>query len=156
MKTFTLFTLLFSLFASTYAFAQTKEEQNKLFQATYNQSKVLIQSKDYTFVGEMVYDNKTREGLKSDFNSITIKKSRVSGALATLSSDNRTFDLNGKIEGYKVSFDDEKQQISIRFTVKTESQPLEVRIDIKPNGNAFLEVKRKSSSASYKGKLKSL
>ena len=155
MKTFTLFTLLFSLFTTTCSFAQTKEAQNKLFQDTYNQSKVLVQSQDYTFVGDMVYKNKTRERLKADFNSITIKKTEVSGALATLSSENRTFDLNGTIEDYKVLFDDDKQQISIQFNVKSEFQTLEVRIEVKPNGNAFLVVKGKSSSASYTGKLKS-
>jgi hypothetical protein len=156
MKTFTLFTLLFSLFATTYAFAQTKEEQNKLFRDTYNQSKMLVESQDYSSVGDMVYKNKTRERLKADSNTISVKKTEVSGTLATLSSENKTFKLNGTIEDYKVSFDDEKQQISIRFTVKSESQPLEVSIEVKPNGNAFLEVKSRSSSASYIGKLKNL
>jgi hypothetical protein len=156
MKTFTLIAFIFSLFATTHTLAQTKENQNKLFKSNYNQSKVLVQSRDFSFVGDMVYENKTRERLNADSNTISIKTAKVSGILTALTSKNETFNFNGAIEDYKVLYDDEKQQILIQFNVKTATQTLNVRIEVKPNTNAFLEVKSKSSSASYVGKLKSL
>lgn len=154
MKKFTLFTVLFSLCAISYSTAQVKEKQQAQFETTYNQSKAIVQSQDYSFVGEMVYEDKTRERLNSESNTIVIQKSQVSGTLASLTSEGEIFNLNGSIQDYKVSFSDDTQEISIQFKVKSESNFSEVQIDVKPNGNAFLEFKSLNSSASYTGKIK--
>ncbi len=142
---------------TTHMSAQTKEKQNKIFEATYHQSKTRVQSQQYTFVAEMVYENKTRERLNGDSNSISVNKTKVEGTLTTLTSENKTFNLNGIIEDYNVSFDDDTQQISIQFNVKSLGQPLEVLVDVKPNGNVFLVLKsRGKPTTCYVGELEKL
>ena len=103
----------------------------------------------------MVYNNKKRERLNSDSNTIVINKSEVSGSVISLISDNKTFDVTGTIVNYKTSFDDDKEQISITINIKTSTQMLDMFIDIKSEGNAFLTVSTGNyNTISWTGKLK--
>jgi hypothetical protein len=156
MKKLVLLAILFSLFASTYTCAQIKETQKEKFQSTYTSSKAIVETQHYNFVGELVYNNKKREKLSNDSNTIAIKKSEISGKVISLQSENKSFDVNGTVENYKASFDDDKQHIRIQFTVKTTTQTLEIFIDIKPNGNAFLTVSSGNyNTISWTGKIES-
>lgn len=155
MKKLILLALLFSLSVTSFTCAQAKETQKAKFQTTYNRSKAIVETLRYNFVGEMVYSNKNREKLSDDSNTIMINKSKVSGKVISLSTENKSFDVNGTIENYKASFDDDKQQIAIQFNVKTATQTLEFFIDIKPNGNAFLTVSSGNyNTISWVGKIK--
>lgn len=155
MKKLILLAILFSLSVTTFTCAQAKVTQEEMFQATYNSSKAIVETQQYNFIGEMVYSNKNREKLSSDSNTITINKTYVTGKMISLSNENKSFDVNGTIENYKVSFDDEKQHVAIQFNVKTTAQTLEFFIDIKPNGNAFLTVSSGNYNAiSWVGKIK--
>lgn len=152
-----LLTFLFSLSTTTNVSSQTKVEQKKAFQATYNQSKSIVQSEEYRFVAELVYENKTRERIDSDSNSLIIENAYVKGSLSSLSAQNKTFSFNATIENYKVSFDDNMQQISIQFVAKSSTQSTEITIDVKRNGNAFLVIKNAGKPvAYYTGKLKTI
>ena len=155
MKKLILLAILFSFLPTTYNFAQTKEIQKVKFQDNYQKAKELVKTRHFSFVGEMVYNNKKRERLNSDSNTIVINKSEVSGSVISLISDNKTFDVTGTIVNYKTSFDDDKEQISITINIKTSTQMLDMFIDIKSEGNAFLTVSTGNyNTISWTGKLK--
>ena len=146
-----LLTILLSISATTYTCAQTRVSQKEKFQATYNNSKALVKSLTFKYVGEVVYNNKQREMLDGNTNTISIDKSKVSGQVVSLSNANKTFDIEGELENYKVSFNDDNQRISIEFSVNT----YQVFIDIKPNGNAFLTVSDNiGNNISWTGRIK--
>ncbi|WP_339751618.1 DUF4251 domain-containing protein [uncultured Winogradskyella sp.] len=151
MKNLLLLTILLSISATTYTCAQTRVSQKEKFQATYNNSKALVKSLTFKYVGEVVYNNKQREMLDGNTNTISIDKSKVSGQVVSLSNANKTFDIEGELENYKVSFNDDNQRISIEFSVNT----YQVFIDIKPNGNAFLTVSDNiGNNISWTGRIK--
>ncbi len=136
MKNLVFLVILFSFSATTFCTAQTKAAQKEKFQATYNSSKALVQTQTYQFVGEVAFQNNKREKLDSDSNTVTVNKSQISGQVVSLSQVNKRFDFHGSVEKYQVSFNDDKQQISIEFNVNKDH----VVIAIKPNGKAFLTV----------------
>ena len=120
-----------------------------MFQSTYNEVKALVQSKDYKFAGEVVFNNKKRTRLDQALNTITISENEVSGQVSSL--DNKTVAINGKITNYNVNFDDDSQKISIEFNVEN----MKVYIDIKPNGNAFLTIRSGVDDITQAGKVES-
>ncbi|BAO77402.1 DUF4251 domain-containing protein [Winogradskyella sp. PG-2] len=149
MKKIILLVAIFSISATTYSCAQSKSTQKEKFQSTYNNSKALVENHTYQFVGDLVYNNKRREKL-GDNAIININKSSVSGEMVGLTNDRKSFIIDGKIEGYKNEFNDEKQHISIEFSVGERK----VFIDIKPNGNAFLTVSSgPGNSISWTGRI---
>ena len=150
MKKLVLLATIFSISIVTSSFAQSKVSQKEKFQSIYDTTKTLVETQVYQFIGEVVYNNKKREKLDSNSNSISINKSTASGYLTALSSENKSFKISGSIDNYKISFKDEKQQIYIEFNVGDDT----FYIDIKPNGNAFLTIKNSDkSTASYVGRL---
>ncbi|MFP4846752.1 hypothetical protein [Winogradskyella sp. PE311] len=151
MKNLILLVLLFSFSATTYSCAQTKATQKEKFQSTYNSVKSNVKSKAYKFIGEVVYSNKDRTLLEGDNNEITIAKNEASGFIKALVSS-KNVDVSGVIENYLVSYDDDKQQISIKFEIKND----EFYIDIKPNGNAFLTFKSGTDYITQVGKIEKL
>ncbi|WP_296385219.1 DUF4251 domain-containing protein [Winogradskyella sp.] len=151
MRKLILLVILFSLSATTFSYAQTKTSQKEKFQTTYNSSKALVKSQAFQYIGNVVYNNKKRERLDSNTNTISINKSKASGQVKSLSNLNKTFDLDGEIEDYMVSFNDDNQRISIEFSVNQYN----VFIDIKPNGNAFLTVSSGANNTiSWTGRIK--
>ena len=136
MKPLVLLVILFSFSAISFCSAQTKTSQKEIFQATYNSSKALVETQTYQFIGEVVLENKKREKLDRNSNTVTVNKSQISGQIVSLSQVNKRLYFNGVVEEYQVSFNDDKQQISIEFRVNKD----EVSIAIKPNGKAFLTV----------------
>ena len=153
MKKLVLLATIFSISIVTLSFAQSKVSQKEKFQASYNTTKALVETQVYQFNGEVVYNNKKREKLDSNSNSISINKSTASGYLTSLSAENKSFKISGSIDNYKISFKDEKQQIYIEFNVGDDT----FYIAVKPNGNAFLTIKDlDETTASYTGKLEKL
>lgn len=144
MKKLILLAVLFSL--STSLNAQEKPEQKAKFQTTYNNSKVLVETQQYQFVGDWIFYESKREKLESNSSTISINKSNISGQLVGV-----TENLNRTINDYHVSFDDENQRISITFNIKSHT----IALDIKPNGNTFLTVvSNKGNKISYRGLIK--
>ena len=157
MKKLILLALFFSFSATPFVSAQSNPNQKEVFQTTYNNSKSLVETQSYQFIGEMVFFNRTREKLNTDSNTLTINSSKISGQVISVQSENRTINVTGKIENYNATFNDDKQQISIAFNVKTATEILKVTIDVKPNGNAFLNVTSgNANTISWTGKLKKL
>ena len=153
MKKTILFAFIFSLSVVSMN-AQTKPSQKDQFQATYNNMKSLVQSQVYNFVGDVVFDGRTREKLNVDSNTIVINKNEISGNVVSLQSKNKSFDVNGSIEDYKGLFEDDKQRISVQFKVVTSTQSLDLLIIIKPNGNTILTVSSDNNAISWVGHIK--
>ncbi|WP_299128646.1 DUF4251 domain-containing protein [uncultured Winogradskyella sp.] len=147
MKRIAILIFLVFVSASTYSCAQ-KMTQKEKFQSTYDTAKRLVLSKDYKFVGEVVYSNKNRETLEPNTNFIDIKQDNATVNLNKLrSKDNHK--LKDTITDYKVDLDDEKQTIAISFKINDN----EFYIDVKPNGNAFLTLKNGLDYTSQVGKI---
>lgn len=134
---------------TTYATAQQKQTQQDAFQATYNNIKALVQSKDYKFNGTFVYSNKNREQLATETNTLVVKRNNANVNIIGLSFNNKTITTKGSIQNYKVTFNDEKQIIAINFKVNN----AEFYLDIKPNGNTFLTAKSSGVTITQIGKL---
>jgi hypothetical protein len=149
MKKLSLILLFVSLSASVCLFAQSQDNQNDIFETIYKKNKALAETQQYRLIAETVYKDKSRKQLNPDSNIISINKSEISGVLNTLKSQNKTFQLIGAIEAYSVAFDDDKQEVSIQFSIKSMLQPSEIAIVVKPNGKAFLELKSAGVSTSY-------
>lgn len=155
MKKLILLALLFCFSTASSVSAQSNPSQKEVFQPTYNNLKSIVETQRYQFVGEMVLYQKTREKLNADSNRITINKSEISGEVISIQSENKSFNVTGTIENYSATFNDDKQQISIAFNVKTAAETLQVTIDVKPNGNAFLNVSLgNTNTISWTGQLK--
>jgi len=157
MKKIVLIALLFSLSVTTFLTAQSKQTQREVFATTYHNTKTLVNSQQFLYVGEMVYNNETREVLNDEINTLIINKSQVSGKVVSIKSDKKTVNVTGKIENYNVSFDDQKQEVNITFNVNTGNKTATLNIEVKPNGNAFLTVSSAGvENISWTGKLKNL
>lgn len=155
MKKLLLLALAFSFSTVSLTYAQSTKTQKEVFQSTYNSLKALVKTQQYTYAGEVVYNNKNREILNAEENTIKIDKTTASGTVTSLSTEKKTFDLNGTISDYTASFDDAQQIITIEFKVQSESQTVNVFIDVRPNGNAFLTASvGGSNSISWTGRLK--
>ena len=140
MKKIILLALLFSFAINIHVSAQSKETRKAQFQSTYNSTKSLVNSQVYNFIGDVVFDGSTREKLNSDSNTIVINKSNITGKLTALQSKKNALDVNGAIENYTVTSNDDKQQVLVQFKVVTAAQTLDANIQVKPNGNAVLRV----------------
>lgn len=136
-KHLVILTLICGFAATSLSCAQSKTTQKEKFQSTYSEMKALVQSKEYKFVGEVVYNNKKREMLDGATNYIEVNQNQSSGLASTLDPKDKALNFNGKITTYNVNFDDDAQKISIEFKV----DGMAFYIDIKPNGNAFLVIK---------------
>lgn len=139
MKNLILLTLLLGLSATTFVSAQSTPTQKELFASTYHTNKTAVNSQQYQIVAEVVYTNAKRERLNSEKNRLTINKSKITGQLVSLKSDDKSIDVTGEIQNYNVVFNDEKQEISMSFDVSTTSGSVAMVIEIKPNGNVFVK-----------------
>ena len=149
-KHLVILTLVLGFAATSLSCAQTKMTQKEKFQSTYNAVKDLVQSKDYKFVGEVVYNNKKRSRLDGSSNTITVNQSEVSGQAFSL--EGRQVTVKGTITNYNVNFDDDTQEINIEFNL----DGTKVYIDIKPNGNAFLAIKSSVDNITQVGKVQDI
>lgn len=151
MKNLIMLALIFSISASTAVYAQSKPTQKETFQATYNTMKALVQSKDYKYVGEVVFEDRKRERLSGDVNTLSIDNSNATGLLQALGESDKVYPIKGEISNYNVNFNDDLQTISIEFNVNKKT----IYIDIKANGNAFLTVEDGVNKITQRGKLES-
>lgn len=134
MKKIVLLALVFSLFATIFVSAQKQQTQKEIFETTYHNSKALVESQQFQFFGETFFNGKKRERLNSESNKLDISDSTITGQLSTLSTENKTYDIKGDIENYKVTYNDEKQLILMEFSVNK----VNYNIEVKPNGKAHL------------------
>ncbi|WP_299109916.1 DUF4251 domain-containing protein [uncultured Winogradskyella sp.] len=155
MKKLILLAFIFSLSATTYVSAQTKQSQKEVFAPIYQNSKSIVKSESFLYVGNMVLEDRTREKLSDDSNQLVISDSKMSGELVSIKSKNKTINVSGDISDYNVNFNDDKQEISISFSVKSASETVSVNIEVKPSGNAFLTASSGNDTLIYwTGKIK--
>lgn len=155
MKNVFLLAFIFNLSIVSFVNAQSKQTQHEIFASTYHNSKILVKSQSYVYQGEMVFENRTREKLNEASSQLTIDKTKMSGEMTSIKSENKTIDVSGEISNYDVVFNDEKQKISINFNVTTAKEKLTVTIEVTPNGNAFLTTSSNNGTTiNWTGKLK--
>jgi hypothetical protein len=152
MKNLFILALIFSLSVSTVVTAQSKKTQKETFQATYNAMKTLVKSKEFKYVGEVVFEDRKRERLNSDSNTFSVDNSNVTGLLQALGEATKVIPIKGEISNYNVNFNDDLQNISIEFSVNK----MKIYIDIKANGNAFLTVEGAVNNITQRGKLQNI
>ncbi|MGB0982015.1 MAG: DUF4251 domain-containing protein [Winogradskyella sp.] len=151
MKKITQLIVVFCFAITLNSYAQQSVSQKDKFEATYNHSKAITKSQNYTFVGEWIVDGKKREQLDGNINKIKISKSNSSGRLNLFKKENKTIDFNGAIKNYKVVYNDNNQRVSISYKIKD----IKVAIEIAMNGNAFLKTTfNDGNTISYVGQLK--
>ena len=150
--------LVAGLMSSFTAIAQENQQsQQDVFQSIYNASKEKIQSQQYQYIGEYVYQNKTREILEGNSNTLSINGSNANGKITALKKANKTFVVDGTIKDYDVDYNDSKRTIRVKFKVESPAEGYDVLIDVKPNGNAFLTLKNSAmETISWTGKLAAL
>lgn len=155
MKKLIFLAFIFSLSVSTYVSAQTKQSQKEVFASMYQNSKIIVESESFVYLGHMVLEDRTREKLSDDTNQLVINDSKMLGELVSIKSENKTINVTGDIKDYKVVFNDEKQEISINFNITTASETVSINIEVKPNGNAFLTASSSNGTLiNWTGKLK--
>ncbi len=150
-------TIVFVIFciAFTTLSAQNINSQKEKFKPVYENAKALVTTKNYKFEATWVFFNKKREQLNSSENTITLKKSKSTGQLQLLSSNNKILDLKGEVQNYKALFDADTQSIKITYSVISKYNNYYLELDIVQNGNAFLNVVyNNNSNISYVGRLK--
>lgn len=152
MKHVVLFVLSIGLFITNYNCAPTKEAKKEKSQSYYKEVKDLIKTKDYKFVGDVVYNNKRRLLLEANSNTISIQQSKVFGQANSIDKTKKPLELKGVITDYKVNFNDDLQEISIEFSLEEKN----FYIDIKPNGNAFLAIKYGVNNITQVGKIQQI
>jgi hypothetical protein len=150
MKKLIVVVILFSLSITTFSYAQTKRSQKEIFQVTYKNSKALVASQHFQFVGELVYNADKREKLESNSNGIRLNKTKVSGTLKALGKADKILEINGIVKNYNASYDDDKQSISVHFLVNGNK----VHIAILPSGKALITSNLANANAmTWLGKL---
>ena len=126
----------------------TKEEK---VQAMYNLNKKIIESKNFNFIANWVFNDSERGEVAEDANTVTINSSAINGALTTLDAKKPSVMLKGSMQNYNANFNDEAHQITIKFRIGAYNATLEV----KPNGIAFLTLNSQNNKIiTYKGFVK--
>ncbi|GGW63534.1 hypothetical protein DFQ11_102237 [Winogradskyella epiphytica] len=149
MKKLVLLTLLISLSAVSFVTGQTKQSQEEMFQATYNNSKSLVISKQFQFISEAVFNDEKRQLVDGKTNRLKFNKAKVSGKLASFSSFDKTVNLDGRLKNYKSSFNDAKYEILILFNIGTD----EYQIKINKIGKAFLSLNSGNNNITQLGRI---
>ncbi|MEH1007982.1 hypothetical protein VDP25_09565 [Winogradskyella sp. ECml5-4] len=150
MKKIIYLALLLCFSATTITSAQSKPSQKEIFASTYHSSKTAIKAQQYQFVGLVVYNNKERQRLEADSNTLKIESDNISGTLSSLGTYTFLTDTSkNKITNYKASFNDDAQEIVIEFNVGE----AKFHINVKANGNAFLTLKSGVNNITQTGKI---
>ncbi len=149
MKKLSNFVLLLCIALTFSVNAQTVDDQKDKFSAIYAQQKAIVESQNYQFNGEWVYSDRNREQISENTSVLKIKKTTVEGEIHALSSNRKVVLLNDNISNYKVSYNDNKQAISISFSVLN----YKIDMEIRPNGNAFLKLSGSGTVITQVGKL---
>lgn len=149
MKKLVLLTLLISLSAVSFVTGQTKQSQQEMFQANYNTTKSIVQSMQFQFIGEVVFNREKRELIDSETNKLTFNKLNVSGKTASLQSFNKTISLEGKLQNYKLCHNNEKYEVTIQFQLGNE----EYQIVINKLGKAFLSLMASNNNITQLGRI---
>lgn len=151
MKKLFIICLFFALAMPFVGFSQNPLTKEEKVQAMYKLNKKLVQSQNFSFIATWVFSDDKRSEVAENENTITINATNIYGTLTALDSD-KPIMLKGGLENYSVDFNDEAHQITISFRIGTYNATIEV----KPNGNAFLELKNINGieNLTYKGGLK--
>lgn len=148
MKKLVLVVLFFSLSSALYVNAQEKQTQKAIFEANYQNLKSTIKSQQYQYVGHVVYNSEKRQILDKGTSQLTIDKNKATGTLQSIASYAYTIDAsNSKVSNYNVVFNDDKQIVTIAFNLGED----ELHIEVKPNGNAFINIKSGVNKISQTG-----
>jgi len=125
---------------------QTIDNRSK---EVYEANKTIIESGQYQFNADWVFEGKTRGQLQGQ-NTIRIDHTTTTIKLTTL--EGNTIDVSGTVSDYKVNLDDENAQLYINFKIDDYS----VSLKTAPNGHPFVEISSDNRDISYRGRLGSL
>lgn len=151
MKKLFVICFLITIVTPSICFSQNPMSKEEQVAAMYNTNKELIKSQKYSFVASWVIRGKNRTEVDQNANTIKINESLISGTLTTINTNKTTLDLKGSLQNYNVIFNDAAQQITITFSVGGYN----AQIDIKPNGNSFLELTNNNEEKlTYRGGIK--
>ncbi len=151
MKKIILLALVFSLSVVNTSNAQSKSDYKEKLQGTYDAMKTIVKSKDFKYIGEVVFENTKRERVNAEANTLMVNQAKSSGNLSGLDSKTKV-ELDGKISNYNVNFNDDSQTIHIEYGINK----MKILIDIKANGNAFLTLEGGANNITQRGKLQTL
>ncbi|WP_422104498.1 DUF4251 domain-containing protein [Winogradskyella sp.] len=147
MKKLILLTLLIYIALPSQSFGQEQIKKDRA-EAIYLGHKALVETQNFKFVADWVFNDGKRKEVPGDLNTIRINTSEVKGLLATFDSANKIYGFKDKLEDYSTQFNDGEQQITIQF----KTGMYHITITIKPNGNAFLDLSANNSKlATYRG-----
>lgn len=109
---------------------QNDNNRLKPFEETYRNSKTLVQSGQYLIEFELVYNSKERIQLNKNDNSLKISQTTSKGSLASISGNKSKLILDGKMENYNATFNDDAMLINVSYKINETN----VKIAVKPNG----------------------
>lgn len=133
------------------SFSQSRLTEVEKAKELYKLNKSLVESKNFSFIATWVIGEDKRSEVAENENTITINGSSIYGPLSTLEADKPTM-LKGSLENYTVNFNDETRVIKVNFKIGAYT----AKIEVKPTGNAFLELKNINTGKQliYKGGIK--
>lgn len=151
MKKLLVFCFFIAIAVPSLGFTQSGLTKEEKVQAMYNLNKKIIESKNFNFIANWVFNDSKRGEVAEDANTITINSSAINGALTTLDAKKPSVMLKGSMQNYNANFNDEAHQITINFRIGAYNATLEV----KPNGIAFLTLNSQNNKTiTYKGFVK--
>ncbi|MEO1031231.1 MAG: DUF4251 domain-containing protein [Bacteroidota bacterium] len=149
MKKLILLTLLIYIAIPSQSFGQEQIKKDRA-EAIYLGHKALVETQNFKFVADWVFNNDTRKEVPGDLNTIRINTSEVKGLLATVDSDRKAIAFKGNITNYSAQFNDDNQEIFIGFQVDNYS----VSIEVKSNRTVFLSLNTTNGETiKYKGSI---
>ena len=167
MKKIGILILLVSFIAHP-TFGQSKKELKAAKkQQEYANAKELINSKQYIFTGEWATSSRgKRINLMSNATYMKIDNTTADGFFpffgtgysgAAYSSGGGGIEFKNELENYTVTFNDKKQEISIRFKVKGENDNYDVSARVFPGGSTSITINSNNrSTMNYSGNTKPL
>ncbi len=154
--------LLMTLFFVSPSIAQTKKELKAAKkQQEYISTKELINSKQYEFTGEWATSSRgMRINLMSNPTFMKIDNTTGNGYFPFFGTGFSGSAYNGggiefknELEDYTVTFNDKKQEVSIKFKVKGESDYYSVIVRVFADGNTSITITSNNRSVmNYSGK----
>ena len=147
----TFYILLLGLFINVSATAQSKKEQKQAeAEKEFEELKSLIESREFEFQANWATPTTgRRKNLGSNANFLRFKKDSVSiylpyfgsssSGAATLTGDGGIV-CNGPVDKYKMSVNEKKKRISIRFDASDKNDTFQFNMTVSKGGTTLISV----------------
>ena len=100
MKHLMLLALFVCFSATTFSCAQSKTTQKERSEAIYKGLKTAIESNNYKFVGEWVFNNKRRSQLESGSNFLIVSASNVDLQVVAIDEEDKPITIKGEASNF--------------------------------------------------------